>query len=199
MAPKLPPMGMAGLTGLTGVPTGAGGPQVGPSTPIGPMNAEDVDYLRSTSNTNVRGIPGRGGAPTASPLKVGQPKPPAGSASVFAPFGFDSKGNPITTPPPGWKYFNWDGTPVAPAPATGGWSEADRAQTVWGPEAQAPDFADTGGEGADMYEMGLIPQDQIFLPVGAKLNVPLTPESKVKPKSKVGKVSMRRSGGKIAR
>ena len=193
MAPKLPPMGMAGMTG---VPMGAGGPQVGPSTPIGPMNFDDRNEMYDANNPNIIGIPGRGGAVR----KVAQPKPPAGSkASVFAPFGFDSKGNPITTPPPGWKYFSWDGTPVAPAPATGGWSEAERAQTVWGPEAQAPDFADTGGEGADMYEMGLIPQDQIFLPVGARLNVPLTPESKVKPKSKVGKVSMRRSGGKIAR
>ena len=195
MAPKLPPMGMAGLTGLNGVPTGAGGPQVGPSTPIGPMNAEAADYAASTSNTAIRGIPGRGGAPTARPLKVAQPKP-AASDSVFAPFGRDAQGNPITTPPPGWKYFNWEGMPVAPAPTTGGWSEADRAQSVFGPEAQAPDFADTGGEGADMYEMGLIPQDQIFLPVGAKLTIPLT--EKPKGKGKVSKVTQRRSGDRIA-
>ena len=197
MAPKLPPMGMAGLTGLPaagGAPMAA--PRPGPSTPVGPMNAADADYLESTSNTNFRGIPGRGGAPTASPLKVAQPKP-AASDSVFAPFGRDAQGNPITTPPPGWKYFNWEGMPVAPAPTTGGWSEADRAQAVFGPEAQAPDFADTGGEGADMYEMGLIPQDQIFLPVGAKLTIPLT--EKPKGKGKVSKVTQRRSGDKIAK
>ena len=192
MAAKLPPMGMAGLAGLTGVPTGGAptGPAAAPAgmpaaqaTPSGSMvpRRPQLDKLGQAAPT-LSAVPGQ-----------------SGKSSVFAPFGFDAKGNPITTPPPGWKYFSWDGTPVAPAPATGGWSEADRAQAVFGPEAQAPDFADTGGEGADMYEMGLIPQDQIFLPVGAKLNVPLTPESKVKPKSKVGKVSMRRSGGKIAR
>lgn len=197
MAPKLPPMGMAGMAGLTGLPSSGGAPMAaprpGPSTPIGPMNADDRDVMLDANSPEIIGIPGRGGAVR----KVTQPKPATAGDSVFAPFGRDAQGNPITTPPPGWKYFNWNGMPVAPAPTTGGWSEADRAQSVFGPEAQAPDFADTGGEGADMYEMGLIPQDQIFLPVGAKLTVPLS--EKPKTKGKVGKVTQRRSGDRIAK
>jgi hypothetical protein len=159
---------------------------------MGPMNADGRDQMLDANSPEIMGIPGRGGAVR----KVAQPKPAASSDSVFAPFGRDAKGNPIMTPPPGWKYFNWDGTPVAPAPSTGGWSEADRAQTVWGPEAQSINFADEGGEGADMYEMGMIPQDQIFLPVGAKLTVPLS--EKPKTKGKVGKVTQRRRGDRIA-
>ena len=183
MPPKMPPMGMAGLTGLS-----SGGPAMAgmPSAPTGmPMS-------QPTSPGPM--VPQR---PQLDKLSQVAPKsaPTSGKGSVFAPFGFDAKGNPITTPPPGWKYFGWDGTPVAPAPTTGGWSEADRAKAVFGPEALAPDFVDTAGEGADMYEKGMIPLDKIFLPVGAKLSVPLT----TSPRGKVEKVSMRRSGGKIAR
>lgn len=186
MAPKLPPMGMARMPM---------GPRPGPSTPIGPMNADSRNEMIDANSPEIIGIPGRGGAVQ----KVTRPTPKTadGKTSVFAPFGYDSTGNPVITPPPGWKYFSWDGKPIAPAPATGGWSEADRISLVFGPEAQAEDFGDTGGEGPDMYELGLIPEDKIFLRVGAKLSVPLVPESKVK--GKVGKVGMKRSGGKIAR
>jgi len=146
------------------------------------------------------GAPAPGGmmAPQRPQLDkmAGQPKMTQPTAkkdgSVFAPFGYDADGKPKMTPPPGWKYFAYDGTPVAPAPKTGGWQPGDKVTAVFGPEAQAPDFADTGAEGADMYEKGLLSPDQIFLKIGAPLKIKMAPASK-KTKGPV----QRRSGAMI--
>lgn len=128
----------------------------------------------------------------ATQPKVTQPTAKK-DGSIFAPFGYDADGKPKMTPPPGWKYFAYDGTPVAPAPKTGGWQPGDKVTAVFGPEALAPDFADTGAEGADMYEEGLLSPDQVFLKVGAPLKIKMAPATK-----KTKGPDQRRSGAKIA-
>lgn len=169
MPPKMDMMGM---------PLPAGGPAGAPAA--GPMGAPTLAPTM---------------APKLAPMQMPKPKAKSSdSSSVFAPFGFDSKGKPIMTPPPGWKYFAMDGTPVAPAPSTGGWSEADRAQQVFGPEVAGNGGSfDAAAEGADLYEKGLLPADKVFLPVGVKLSVPLTTT-----KGKAPKVQMAKGKGKTA-